>query len=69
MLHKLFDKGNTVLIVEHNMDVIKTADYIFDMGPEGGNAGGQLVAQGTPEEISKNKKSITAPFLKKELTT
>ena len=69
VLHKLVDKGNTVLIVEHNMDVIKTADYIFDMGPEGGNAGGQLVAQGTPEEISKNKKSITAPFLKKELTT
>ena len=69
VLHKLVDKGNTVLIVEHNMDVIKTADYIFDMGPEGGNAGGQLIAQGTPEEISKNKKSITAPFLKKELTT
>jgi len=68
VINKLVDKGNTILIIEHNMDVIKLADYIIDIGPEGGKSGGQLVAKGTPEEIIKNKKSFTAQFLKKELT-
>lgn len=67
VIQKLVDKGNTVLIIEHNMDVIKLADYIIDIGPEGGKAGGTVVAEGTPEEIIKSKKSYTAPFLKKEL--
>jgi excinuclease ABC subunit A len=67
VINKLVDKGNTVLIIEHNMDVIKLADYIIDIGPEGGKGGGQLVAKGTPEEIIKSKKSYTAKFLKKEL--
>jgi excinuclease ABC subunit A len=67
VLDKLVDKGNTVLIIEHNMDVIKKADYIFDIGYEGGQAGGQLVAKGTPEQIIKDKKSYTAKYLKKEL--
>ena len=67
ILQKLVDKGNTVVVIEHNMDVIKLADYIIDIGPEGGKGGGQLVAKGTPEEISKNKNSYTAQFLKKEL--
>jgi excinuclease ABC subunit A len=68
VINKLVDKGNTVLIIEHNMDVIKLADYIIDIGYEGGNGGGQLVAKGTPEEVAKNKKSYTAEFLKKELS-
>jgi excinuclease ABC subunit A len=63
----LVNKGNTILIIEHNMDVIKLADYIIDIGPEGGKAGGEVVAKGTPEEVAKNKKSYTAQFLKKEL--
>jgi excinuclease ABC subunit A len=67
VINKLVDKGNTILIIEHNMDVIKLADYIIDIGPEGGKGGGQLVAKGTPEEIVKNKNSYTAEFLKKEL--
>ena len=67
VINKLVDKGNSVLIIEHNMDVIKLADYIIDIGPEGGKAGGEVVAKGTPEEIIKNKKSYTAEFLKKEL--
>lgn len=67
VLNKLVDKGNTVLIIEHNMDVIKMADYIFDIGYEGGQAGGQLVAKGTPEEVVKDKKSYTAKYLKNEL--
>ena len=66
-INKLVDKGNTILIIEHNMDVIKLADYIIDIGPEGGKGGGEVVAKGTPEEIVKNKKSYTAQFLKKEL--
>lgn len=68
VINKLVDKGNTVLIIEHNMDVIKLADHIIDIGYEGGKGGGQLVAKGTPEEIIKNKKSYTAQFLKKELS-
>jgi excinuclease ABC subunit A len=67
VINKLVDKGNTILIIEHNLDVIKLADYIIDIGPEGGKGGGQVVAQGTPEEIVKNKKGYTAQFLKKEL--
>ncbi len=67
VINKLVDKGNTILIIEHNMDVIKLADYIIDIGPEGGKGGGKVVAKGTPEEVAKNKKSYTAPFLKKEL--
>ncbi len=67
VINKLVNKGNTILIIEHNMDVIKLADYIIDVGYEGGKGGGQIVAEGTPEEIIKNKKSYTAQFLKKEL--
>ena len=68
VIQNLVDKGNTVLIIEHNMDVIKIADYIIDVGYEGGKNGGEIVAKGTPEEIIKNKKSYTAKFLKKELS-
>lgn len=67
VLNKLADKGNTVLVIEHNMDVIKMVDYIIDIGYEGGRSGGQLVAKGTPEQVAKNKKSYTAKFLKREL--
>ncbi len=67
VLNKLVDKGNTVLVIEHNMDVIKVADHIIDLGPEGGDGGGEIIAAGTPEEIVKNKKSITGEFLKLEL--
>jgi len=67
VLNKLVEKGNTVLIIEHNLDVIKTVDYIIDIGPEGGKGGGKILAKGTPEEIIKIKKSHTAKFLKKEL--
>jgi excinuclease ABC subunit A len=66
VLNKLVDKGNTVVVVEHNLDVIKTADWVIDLGPEGGEKGGRIIAEGTPEEIIKNKKSITGKFLKKE---
>ncbi len=68
VIQKLVDKGNTVLIIEHNMDVIKLADYIIDIGPEGGKGGGMVVAKGTPEEVAKSKKGYTAGFLKKELS-
>jgi len=68
VLNRLVDKGNTVIVTEHNLDVIKTADYIIDIGKEGGISGGYIIAEGTPEEICKNKKSYTAKFLKKELT-
>ncbi len=68
VLNKLVDKGNTVLIIEHNLDVIKMADYIIDIGYEGGKKGGEVVAKGTPEELIKDKKSYTAKFLKKELS-
>jgi excinuclease ABC subunit A len=59
--------GNTVVVIEHNLDVIKIADYIIDLGPEGGDAGGTVVTTGAPEEIIKNKKSYTAKFLKEKL--
>ncbi|MEZ4874770.1 MAG: excinuclease ABC subunit UvrA [Flavobacteriaceae bacterium] len=67
VLQKLVDKGNTVLIIEHNLDVVKMADYLIDIGPEGGKKGGRVIAEGTPEEVSKNTLSYTAQFLKKEL--
>ena len=67
VLNQLVDKGNTVLIIEHNLDVIKTVDYVIDIGPEGGKDGGKVMALGTPEEIAEVKKSYTARFLKKEL--
>ncbi len=67
VLNELVDRGNTILIIEHNLDVVKIADYIIDIGYEGGKGGGQLIAKGTPEEVIENKKSYTAQFLKKEL--
>ena len=67
VINKLVDKGNSVLIIEHNLDVVKLADYIIDVGLEGGKGGGEIICKGTPEEIVKNKKSYTAQFLKKEL--
>lgn len=69
ILQRLVGNGNTVVVIEHNLDVIKTADYIIDMGPEGGDGGGTIVAVGTPEEIAKNKKSYTGMYLKKMLKT
>ena len=68
VLQRLVDKGNTVIVIEHNMDVIKSADYIIDMGPEGGRGGGQVIACGTPEEIAVGGKGHTAPFLAEELS-
>jgi excinuclease ABC subunit A len=67
VLNKLADKGNTVLIIEHNLDVIKTVDHIIDIGYEGGKGGGQIIVEGTPEEVAKHRKSYTAKFLRKEL--
>ena len=67
VLNKLNDRGNTVIVIEHNMEVIKTADYIIDLGPEGGDKGGTIVALGTPEEIAQNKKSHTGLFLREIL--
>lgn len=63
VLHRLRDQGNTIVVIEHNLDVIKTADWIVDLGPEGGSGGGQIIAEGTPEEVAKDKKSHTARFL------
>ena len=67
VLNKLVDRGNSVLVIEHNMDVIKVADYIIDLGPEGGDGGGRILFEGTPEELIKNKESFTAKYLKEEL--
>ena len=67
ILRRLSDGGNTVVVIEHNLDVIKTADYIIDMGPEGGDGGGTVIAQGTPEEICEVKQSYTGRFLKQYL--
>ena len=67
ILHRLADGGNTVVVIEHNLDVIKTADYILDIGPEGGDGGGTVIAKGTPEEVAKNKKSYTGLYIKKML--
>ena len=67
VLNKLVEKGNTVVVIEHNLDVIKMADYIVDVGPEGGFRGGNIVAEGTPEEVAKVKESWTGKFLVEEL--
>ena len=67
VLDKLVDRGNTVLVIEHNLDVIKVADHIIDLGPEGGDGGGRILFEGTPEELVGNKESFTARFLKAEL--
>jgi excinuclease ABC subunit A len=67
VLHRLRDAGNTIVIIEHNLDVIKTADWIIDLGPEGGNKGGTVIAAGTPEEVVRVKNSYTGQFLKKIL--
>ncbi|MDD4113714.1 MAG: ATP-binding cassette domain-containing protein, partial [Herbinix sp.] len=67
ILKRFCDTGNTVVVIEHNLDVIKTADHIIDMGPEGGDKGGTVIASGTPEEVAKNKKSYTGQYLKKYL--
>ena len=67
IINKLADAGNTILIIEHNLDLIKTADHIIDLGPQGGDEGGTIVAQGTPEEIAENKNSLTGLYLKKIL--
>ena len=63
VIQKLVEQGNTVIVIEHNLDVLKSVDYLFDMGPEGGKAGGMIVAQGTPEQLAKNPDSVTGPFL------
>ena len=66
-MQELVDNGNTMIVIEHNLDVIKTADHIIDLGPEGGDKGGYIVAQGTPEEVAQVKESYTGIFLKKLL--
>ena len=68
VLHRLRDQGNTVIVIEHNLDVIKTADWIIDMGPEGGNGGGEIVAQGTPEMVAQNPHSMTGKYLRPHLS-
>jgi len=67
ILQKLVDKGNTVLVIEHNMDIIKSCDYIIDIGPEGGDGGGKIIAKGSPEQVANNKNSHTGKYLKKVL--
>ena len=67
VLNKLVDRGNTVLVIEHNLDVVKMADYIIDLGPEGGDGGGQILFEGTPEKMVQHKTSHTARFLKAEM--
>jgi len=67
VLNRLTDKGNTILVIEHNLDIIKVADHIIDIGPEGGTKGGQIIAKGTPEQVVKVKKSYTGFYLKDEL--
>ena len=64
MLHKLVDSGNTVLVIEHNLDVIKTSDWVIDIGPGGGNKGGKVVISGTPSDVANCKESVTGRFLK-----
>ena len=67
VLDRLVDKGNTVIVIEHNLDVIKMADYIIDMGPEGGKGGGRLLSCGTPEEVAKKDVGFTPKFIREEL--
>jgi len=68
VLHRLVDSGETVLVIEHNLDVIKTADWIIDMGPEGGSGGGMVIAEGTPEQVAANPASYTGRFLRNLVT-
>jgi len=68
VLHRLRDHGNTVVVIEHNLDVIKTADWIIDLGPEGGSGGGQIIAEGTPEDVADNTASHTGKYLKSMLS-
>ena len=68
VLGRLKEQGNTVVVIEHNLDVVKTADWIIDLGPEGGSDGGEIVAEGTPEDVAKVKKSFTGKFLKDVLS-
>jgi excinuclease ABC subunit A len=67
VLNRLTERGNTVVVIEHNLDVIKTADWVIDMGPEGGEGGGRIIAEGTPEEVAENKESFTGQYLKQIL--
>jgi excinuclease ABC subunit A len=67
VLHQLADAGNTLAVIEHNLEVIKTADWVIDLGPEGGDGGGEIVAQGTPEDVAAVKESYTGQFLKELL--
>ena len=69
VLQRLVSRGNTVIVIEHNLDVIRQADHIIDMGPEGGRGGGQILSTGTPEEVARSKKGYTPAFLLKELNT
>ncbi|MGH2451257.1 MAG: excinuclease ABC subunit UvrA [Candidatus Limnocylindria bacterium] len=69
VLHRLVDAGNTVIVIEHNLDVVKTADHVIDLGPEGGKAGGEIIAEGTPEQIAKSRRSFTGRYLRELLTT
>ena len=64
VLHRLRDHGNSVVVIEHNLDVIKTADWVIDLGPEGGDGGGRIIAQGTPEDVAENPASFTGQYLK-----
>ena len=67
VIQRLVDKGNSIIVIEHNLDVIRCSDWIIDMGPEGGNRGGEIIAMGTPEEVATNKNSHTGGYLKKVL--
>jgi len=67
VLNRLTDRGNTVVVIEHNMEVIKSADYIIDLGPEGGENGGEVIGSGTPEALTQNPASYTGQFLKKKI--
>jgi excinuclease ABC subunit A len=67
VLHRLADAGNTVVVIEHNLDVIKTADWVIDLGPEGGDGGGRIIAQGTPEDIAASEASFTGRYLRNVL--
>jgi excinuclease ABC subunit A len=69
VLNKLVDQGNTIVVIEHNLDVIKAADFVIDLGPEGGAGGGQVIASGTPEEVAARDASFTGQFLKSILAT
>jgi excinuclease ABC subunit A len=67
VLHHLRDQGNTIVVIEHNLDVIKTADWVVDLGPEGGSGGGMIIAEGTPKQVANNKKSHTGVYIKQHL--